>query len=213
MHGRCTSIPSAIAPKLIQQTRSGRTGLKCSIRGWIFYTPKKQLKEIFMALIVEDGTAVANAESYASVAFADAYWPLQGGNSDWEGASTADKEAALRRATTYIETHFDFYENSLATTQALTYPIKLVYHPITGRQLGGTGILPNTLIVATVELASLYIADSFADPDNSVVSEEKIGDSTFKYAGAQTNQSLERIGYLLNGIARNRANTLQLVRS
>lgn len=166
-----------------------------------------------MTLIVEDGSGVTDAESYASVAFADTYWPLQGGNADWEGASTSDKEAALRRATRYIESRFEFYEESIAITQALSYPIKLVYHPISGRQLGGTDFLPSMLVVATVEIAALYIAEGFSDPDNSVITDEKIGDSTFRYAVAKGNSDLERVAALLRGIARDRSKTAALVRS
>jgi len=54
-----------------------------------------------MALVVEDGTGLADAESYISVAAADARHAAFG-NSAWTG-NDATKETALRRATAYME--------------------------------------------------------------------------------------------------------------
>lgn len=54
-----------------------------------------------MALTVEDGTGLADAESYASVADADSYHALRG-NTLWATMSETEKEAALRRATDYL---------------------------------------------------------------------------------------------------------------
>jgi hypothetical protein len=56
-------------------------------------------------LIVEDGTGLATAESYCSVAYAD---QRQGdrGNTDWVGLNTNDKEAALRRSFDWLIQHY-----------------------------------------------------------------------------------------------------------
>lgn len=53
-----------------------------------------------MALIVEDGTIVTDAESYITVDDADAYHTARG-NAAWTGADAA-KEALLRKATDYM---------------------------------------------------------------------------------------------------------------
>lgn len=53
-----------------------------------------------MALTVEDGTGLANAESYISVTDADTYHTNRG-NTGWTGADSV-KEAALRKATDYM---------------------------------------------------------------------------------------------------------------
>lgn len=52
-----------------------------------------------MALIVEDGSSVSGAESYISVADADAYHEARG-NTAWDVID--DKEALLRKATDYM---------------------------------------------------------------------------------------------------------------
>lgn len=54
-----------------------------------------------MALIIEDGTIVIGAESYATVAEANIYHANRG-NSAWTGED-AVKEAALRKAATYLD--------------------------------------------------------------------------------------------------------------
>ena len=54
-----------------------------------------------MALIVEDGTGKADAESYISVANADTYHANRG-NTTWATLTTDEKEQALRRATDYL---------------------------------------------------------------------------------------------------------------
>lgn len=61
-----------------------------------------------MALVVEDGTGVQGAESYASVTFADAYWAARTHDASYTtwsavGNTTAKKEGALREATAYID--------------------------------------------------------------------------------------------------------------
>ena len=48
-----------------------------------------------MAIIVEDGTGLANANSFISVAGADAYWAEVTTPALWNAANTAAKEAAL----------------------------------------------------------------------------------------------------------------------
>lgn len=52
-------------------------------------------------LIVEDGSIVPGAESYCSVAAADAYHAGRA-NSTWAGLDQATKEANLRKATEYM---------------------------------------------------------------------------------------------------------------
>lgn len=52
-------------------------------------------------LIVEDGTGVANADSYVSVAEADAYHASRG-NTLWAAITLERKEQLLRRASDYL---------------------------------------------------------------------------------------------------------------
>jgi hypothetical protein len=54
-----------------------------------------------VALIVEDGTGLATAESYASVAEADLYHSNLG-NTSWSALTTPQKEQYLRQATNFL---------------------------------------------------------------------------------------------------------------
>lgn len=57
-----------------------------------------------MALIIEDGTIVAGAESYVTAAEATTYHSNRG-NTAWTGTD-AVKEAALRKAVAYLDGHY-----------------------------------------------------------------------------------------------------------
>lgn len=76
-----------------------------------------------MALIPEDGTGLANADSYISVANADTRH-ANNGMTNWATLQTSEKEAAIRRATTYMEQAFRerWRGRRNHLTQALSWP-------------------------------------------------------------------------------------------
>lgn len=77
-----------------------------------------------MALIVEDGSGLSNAESFISVADADTYFTNRG-NASWDAISTeAEKEVALRKATDYMEQTYRsrWVGVRVSATQALSWP-------------------------------------------------------------------------------------------
>jgi hypothetical protein len=95
-----------------------------------------------MALIVEDGTGLADAESFISVADATAYHAARG-NDAWAAlASDAEREKYLRRATDYMEEVYrDMWAGYRRTvTQALCWPRYMV--PIKDSP-GGYASLPS----------------------------------------------------------------------
>lgn len=76
-----------------------------------------------MAFIVEDGTGLAAANSYVSVADADAYF-LDRGNATWEDADTDVKQAALVRAAAALDGKYGALWPGVRATsaQALDWP-------------------------------------------------------------------------------------------
>ena len=76
-----------------------------------------------MTIVVEDGTGLANANSYASVIFADGYFAGRG-NTQWSSLILADKETSLIKATDYIDLWFsDRFKGCMKTEgQALAFP-------------------------------------------------------------------------------------------
>lgn len=63
---------------------------------------------------------VVGTDTYLSVSDADSYWSNRG-NADWSAASTAQKEAALREATQYVDSAFNFIGNQIVTN-VLAWP-------------------------------------------------------------------------------------------
>jgi hypothetical protein len=76
-----------------------------------------------MALVTEDGTGLAGAESFCSVSFADTYLG-NFGYALWATMSTTEKEQALRRATLYMQQVYRmrWAGDRVTTTQALDWP-------------------------------------------------------------------------------------------
>ena len=102
-------------------------------------------------MIVEDGTGKPDANSYASVAFADAYFAARNGAA-WALLGTPEKEANLIQATDYIEaTYGQSWKGNKATAeQSLTWPRKYVV--IDGFDVASNHI-PPVLMNAVCELA------------------------------------------------------------
>lgn len=76
-----------------------------------------------MALVTEDGTGKADAESLISVVDADTYFSARA-DTVWTALTTAAKEAALRKATDYMQATFALCWAGMrvTTTQALDWP-------------------------------------------------------------------------------------------
>lgn len=110
-----------------------------------------------MALVVEDGTGKVDAESYASVEYADAYHAARQ-NTQWTALTIDVKEAALREATDYIEIRFaDIFKGAPVTTeQALSFPRNYTGFPTT---------MPAPLLKATAEYALRATAVEGLAPD------------------------------------------------
>jgi len=87
-----------------------------------------------MAIVVEDGTGVANANSYVSVANATAYLNSFYFSTDiatqiWGNALEADQEVALMRASRDIDAIYgpNYLSTVLTTTQGLLFPRQPFY--------------------------------------------------------------------------------------
>jgi hypothetical protein len=122
-----------------------------------------------MALIVEDGTGLDTAESYISVVDAATYCTAHGLTA-WTGTDGV-KESALRNATQYIDTMYNFRSAKTYYLQALEFP----------RQMWDWDDDPlmNRLRSATVELAVKALsANLFADVEPSVTTMVKVGPIT-----------------------------------
>jgi Putative DnaT-like ssDNA binding protein len=77
-----------------------------------------------VGVIVEDGTGLANAQSYLSVADADLYFAEHSNPTAWTSALTPAKEQALKLATQYMDAVFKMRWKGIRKleTQALDWP-------------------------------------------------------------------------------------------
>ena len=122
-------------------------------------------------LIVEDGTGLANAESYSSVAFADD-WHLRRGNLAWGQKSETRKEQLLRQATDYITYVFgpSFIGVRAYLGQALAFPRTL--GTVDNGYLLSLGV-PMEVQQATAELAAIADVTPLL-PNQTAVAKKKV---------------------------------------
>ena len=132
-----------------------------------------------MALIVEDGTGLSTAESYASVVECDTYLASRG-ITIWSPLLTAEKEQALRRATAYmVQKYRTLWKGQRVTaTQKLDWPRWNVQLP----DLYGTvnayvpyNQIPTTLKEALCELALVAAAGDLNFVKTPAVVSKQVG--------------------------------------
>lgn len=132
-----------------------------------------------MALVVEDGTGLANAESYISVADADTRHSTNLGNSAWTGSTTV-KEQALRKATEYLEQRYRtrWKGQRLNSTQALSWPRAWV--EVDGWYIDSDEV-PTPVKNACADLALKSLSETLNEDQERGVAREKVGPIETEY--------------------------------
>lgn len=146
-----------------------------------------------MAIIVEDGTGMATAESYISVVAADTYHSDRG-NAAWAALTTPVKEQCLRKATEYM---IQIYRHKwigwrVVLTQALDWPRQGVYlndfgYPVNNYQYGtyqyliANNIVPVEVARACAELALIASTEVLAPNLERIESSVSIGNISVVY--------------------------------
>jgi hypothetical protein len=153
-------------------------------------------------------------DSYTDVASADTYATNHFIGDDlttWNGATTANKEAALRQATQYIDAYFrDRFPGVIQSdSQALEWP-RINAYDRSGRYLTGT---PDAVKNATVELAKERLVSGtnlipVADRGGKV-KREKVGQLEVEYMGsAPANRLYRWAEHVLNLVLKESSNRL-----
>lgn len=126
-----------------------------------------------MALVVEDGTGLATAESFISVADTDTRHTNLG-NTAWTG-TTAAKEQALRRATEYMQQVYRsrWKGNRHTTTQALSWPRNSVV--VDDFVVIESNVVPVEVKNACADLALKSLSETLAPDLTRAVVREKVG--------------------------------------
>lgn len=130
-----------------------------------------------MTLVHEDGTGLANAESFASVSTADTYF-ADPGNAAWAVLTTMAKEQALRLATDHMGAMYGALWRGYrkTETQALDWP-----------RVGWAGV-PVAIERACCELAVRASEGPLTADEGPQVESEQVGPIGVVYApGARQN--------------------------
>lgn len=131
-----------------------------------------------MAIVVENGTGMADAESYLSVAAFKDYCDKWG----YAYGTTTDAviEQKLRQATNFIDTIFRYKGTRLLASQALEYP-RDGLTDWSGFDITG---VPQRVAKATAELAFKALTESlYTDLDRGgMVTSESVGPLSVSYA-------------------------------
>lgn len=137
-----------------------------------------------MALIVEDGTGKADAESYISVSDASAYHSARG-NTTWATMSSTEMEQAIRRATDYMQQAYRgrWQGFRVTTTQALDWPRQWVPFSDAGSLVYyANNEIPKEVKNACAELAWKAAAGELAPDIEPRVISESVGPISTQYA-------------------------------
>lgn len=132
-----------------------------------------------MAFLVEDGSGVPVANSYITEAYADTYHSDRG-NTAWSDFTSPEQEAALIRASEYIDKRFGRRFRGLRKTkdQGLEWP-RLDAFDNDGYLLSGVDDLPRNLEKATAEYALRALICGVLAPDPILpVPKQDMTDST-----------------------------------
>lgn len=133
-------------------------------------------------LILEDGTGLETANSYASVAECDAYHDARLYSTAWTGASSNDKIRALIMATRALDAAYEWAGFRQTAEQALGWPrLYVPYRDLYGNaSLGRVGNywpeseLPQPLKDATCEMARALLSSDLT-ADDQATGIKKIG--------------------------------------
>lgn len=133
-----------------------------------------------MALIVEDGTGMSTAESFASVAAADTRLAALG-NTNWADLTTTEKEQALRRATAYMEQAYrqNWQGTRVNSTQALSWPRS--WATVDGYAVAADSV-PAVIANACIDLAFMAAAGDLNPNLERAVIRKKLGPLETEYS-------------------------------
>ena len=126
-----------------------------------------------LTLVVETGAGLDNANSYVSLADANAYHEAHVQQSVWEALSSTDRERAVVMATRVIDDHFTFKGRKTDRLNALKWP----RYNMTDEDgwVIDSGSIPTRLKNATAEMARLLtVEDRTLEADTKGFSRLKI---------------------------------------
>lgn len=165
-----------------------------------------------MAIVIEDGTGLTDAEAYISVADADTYFAARG-NAAWGALLEAAKEAALRLGADYMEAVYGerWKGARVSMTQALSWPRDGVC--VNGFEVADD-VVPTAVARANAELAMRASAGTLLADQGAQVVSETVGPISVTYAeGARQYTRYAYVNGLLGAYLDGSAGQVRVVRA
>lgn len=132
-----------------------------------------------MQFIVEDGTGIVGATSYASTVVADDYAEFWD-HTDWLSLDENDKEKYLILASSYMDNYLDYPSRILTDNQGLLYP-REPFKDSQGRLITG---LPDLIIETAIRIALLFQNGFSPEERTKLLKAQSYGTSSETYLGA-----------------------------
>lgn len=159
-------------------------------------------------IIVEDGSAKPDANSYISLADANTFFDTHLYPEAWSGALDDDRRTvALIHATRMIDSYFNFYGYRTTNTQALSFPRRNVKNTERDMRIAGDeiaalvgvdalsrpiyyigvefippNVVPTAIIAATCEMSRLMLArNREADPPTAGIRSMNLGAGALQF--------------------------------
>ena len=134
-----------------------------------------------MAAVIDATLGGASANSYVTLADADAYFETTPDSTNWDDKTNDQKNRALISATRWIDA-LSFYGDRCSETQALKWPRE--DYKVDGIELACT-LIPVGIEIATYELARALANDTDAITGNTgttgIYDEVELGELKVKY--------------------------------
>lgn len=158
-------------------------------------------------LKIESGLGDSDSESYVSVLDSQAYFDAFGEVEAWELATEAQKEAALRNATQWVDVQVRWYSTRLVDDQALLWP-RVPFYDKYGVLVEG---IPKLLKQATASAAALHLGSSLFSTSTSAIKSESYGDTSVTYAGQSVSVFTTTQDSILDLLQRYGANSVHII--
>lgn len=159
-----------------------------------------------MALTVEDGSIVAGAESYITLAEANTYFTNRN-NATWAALSDAAKEAAIREAAQYIDGVYTFIGYIVDSDQVMAWP-RTPGYDLQGRTILTTEI-PQKIKDAQCELALEASSSSLLASYTGETQSEKVGSLAVSYFRGSPVKSFPFVSVLLTDLIAGRGKLIR----
>lgn len=171
-------------------------------------------------ITVEDGTGVANANSYISSSDADVYFGTRLFSDNWVSATETDKQKALIQAARTLDYYIQWNgvkadsDNSMQWPRVAIYETQIVDGASESVEL--TDIVPTDVVTAQCELAIYLLAsDRTALADSAGFSELNIsGAISFKVDKSTVPQMIPPVVFnLISKYGSKRGGKIQIIRA